>query len=1375
MQGTIQECVINAMERYQNKIAIEYGSKEESYSELNRNSENIANMLLKRKQKDNLVIGLLMNNKIHLIEGILGILRAGCIFVPLDVNHQEQRLRSMADYVDMDCVLYEDETEERFQKIFEGRTEIGLNIDSEELPIKQELSVVYHVDDPIYIFFTSGTTGVPKAILGKNKSLVHFVDWELNYLKLEKDLRVSQVTSAGFDAILRDIFITLCGGGTICIPQNRESILDEKRLGEWIEKSRINVLHCTPTLFRLVENERKAARRYEDLEYVMLAGEKINPSQLKGWYETQEKVKLVNLYGPSETTMVKTFYEIQKSDLGKKKIPIGKAMEGADIYLLDEQKQLCEQGQEGEIWIATDYMSHGYYHNEELTQEKFQMIQIGDNEPKLMYRTGDYGVQLKDSNYEYIGRKDRQIKVRGNRVELGEIEEVLSTYPGIEECIAYLEEDKTEEEVKYCKQCGITSKYDGVHIGADGICNVCREYSQYTQIIQNYFRPMHELKEKLISSKRKGKYDCILLYSGGKDSTYVLYQLVEMGVHVLAFVFDNGYISDTALENINRVVTECNVDCVIQKQENMDKVFAEGLKEECSVCLGCFRVLNTLSTQYAYEHGIPYIVNGLSRGQIFDVRLYDILHSGKQITVDALEEGIKEQRILYHAKKDYVSETLGDCMMIESDVLEQVELIDFYRYTDVTKDEIMNFLKSKSTFWSQPKDTGACSSNCLVNDVGIYVQRKKKGYDNYTFPNSWEVRLGHITLEESQKELEQNVNQEKVKSIMAQIGYEDFDEEETSKNLVSYYVSKEPIDEKKLYEYLSSKLPAYEVPSGIMQIDRIPITQNGKIDYDALPEVIIRKKAVAFRDDVELKVAKIWSELLDKSEFTRDDNFLTIGGHSLKIMTMVSKIYEAFEVELPLEVIFNNPVISKIAEYIRNSQSVQVEQITDIGKKEFYPLSSPQRRLFFIEEYDNVKTACHITNKYEIRGEVDEKKLEEALQKLIERHVTLRTHFKIINDEVVQVVEDKVDFKLEVYTNDNEEEVMNSCIKPFDIWKAPLFRAVLVKKEGGNNTFILDFHHLISDGKSVRIALRDVLAFYRKEPLPELPIRYVDYVEWYNKRYEENKDELEDYWFNVFANYQPGTRMAKDFIADDNRKYQGGNIVYELPESLVNDINQLATQSSTTIFILMFASFNILYSKLTAEEDIMIGSPIEGRKNEATKELIGMFVNMIAIRSFPEGTKMVSQYLEEMKQIIIGAFDHDEFPIESLIGKFVQDGIDVNEENFFDALFSMQYIDSLTEEGTGVLFNYQEENNLVEYENLRVVIYNYENRIFVSFVFSRDLYKESTVQNMLNDYVKVLEYVAKTPDMKIQDITIREEHLSEELEGTQDFDVTFQF
>src|SRR5262249_5471159 len=294
----------------------------------------------------------------------------------------------------------------------------------------------------------------------------------------------------------------------------------------------------------------------------------------------------------------------------------------------------------------------------------------------------------------------------------------------------------------------------------------------------------------------------LLLFSGGKDSTYVLHQLVDLGLRVMTFTFDNGFISKTALRNVEEITSELGIEHGTATRADQNKIFLLSLQQHKSVCNGCFRSLLDLSTELAHEQRIPTIVTWLSRGQIIDERLSWFYQQGIFDPAE-IEPKLTIGRRVYH-------ESGGN---IDLAAVDAVEVVDYYRYSEVTKDEIRDFLQRRSKFWSEPKDTGFCSSNCLINDVGVYVHTEERGYHNYEAPTRWEVRVGHLELAEANEELRPPVANARVKTMLAKIGYPDpADRAQLGKRLTAYYVSPGGTDQDALKAHVGRAVPEFLVP-----------------------------------------------------------------------------------------------------------------------------------------------------------------------------------------------------------------------------------------------------------------------------------------------------------------------------------------------------------------------------------------------------------------------------------------------------------------------------------------------------------------------------------------------------------------------------------
>lgn len=420
--------------------AVVGANRELSYAELEGWSNNIANLLLSQGITKGDVVALAMDNRFALVASLLGVLKAGGVFMPLDLSQPKARLAGMLEEVSPKVVLTSTSQ-------LSGATALVGDIpfsavDAEEdsddqrclLPrvkdsklenVSEHPGVERDGDEPCYVYFTSGSTGRPKAILGRLKGIDHFVSWEIETLGLGEDTRGSQLTSPVFDAFLRDVFVPLVAGGVLCVADGESSILTPAGLVHWLEEAKVTLVHTVPSLFRTLLAADLSVASLPNLGHVLLAGEPLLPSDVKRFAGVfGDRIQMVNLYGPSETTMVKLFYLVAAEDAERRSIPIGQAMPGARVLVLDEDLEVCDGGTVGEIYIRTPYRSLGYYGRPELTETVFVQNPHSEDADDKLYRTGDMGRVLDSGELEFLGRRDQQVKIRGVRVELSEIENV---------------------------------------------------------------------------------------------------------------------------------------------------------------------------------------------------------------------------------------------------------------------------------------------------------------------------------------------------------------------------------------------------------------------------------------------------------------------------------------------------------------------------------------------------------------------------------------------------------------------------------------------------------------------------------------------------------------------------------------------------------------------------------------------------------------------------------------------------------------------------------------------------------------------------------------------------------------------------------------
>ncbi len=1354
--NSIQAKINSALDKHSKNVAIEYLGQDITYEQLDKKSNAVANYLINMQIKQNEHIGVLTEDKYKSIYVILGILKANCIFVNLDFEYPSERLELMLSVSDTNIIFTD--KEEKAEKLFgnEDIKCINLNcIDDDENSVEIDS---YDGEDPIYIFFTSGTTGKPKGVLGKNKSLLHYIEWEIGKLNITEGCKVAQFTSQCHDPYLRDILVPLLIGGTICIPENKEVLLSSVKVGNWIEKSNINLIHCTPSFFKIINSNILSSNSFNSLKYILLAGEKIIPKDLKSWYECfSDRIQLVNLYGPTETTLAKTFYFIKPEDVDKNNIPVGKPIDGCRIAIMGKNDSMCVNGEIGEIIIRTPYRTCGYYKDDETNKKRFIPNPFGSMKDDIVYKTGDLGRILSDGNIELIGRKDRQIKIRGYRVEPEECEQYIVKYPDIKECAVIYKNRKDNKEVRKCVKCGIPSDYPGTKVDQNGICNYCNFYEQVKEKSNSYFKNMDALKNKFEKLRNPdSEYDCLFLYSGGKDSTYALCKLVEMNLRVLAFTFDNGFISEKALSNIKNVVKDLKVDHVCYSYENMKQIFVDGLNEESSVCNGCFKVLRILSTKLAYEKNIKAIVTGFSRGQIFDLRLYNILKQGIY-NLNDIQEKIFEQRVLYHSKEDYVTRRMKESEKVTADMLRKIELIDFYRYTGVKNEDIYKYLEENIDVWKSPKDTGACSSNCLINDLGIYAQKEKYGYDNYTFPRSWEVRVNHINLEDAHKEDESKINTSRLEDIMNKLDYHIDIKGNNIRNgeLVAYYTSDIDIKDSDIEKFAHKYLPEYMIPQEFIRIDKLTMTANGKTDYKALElrNDVIVNEYVAPRDEIERKLEKIWCRVLDREKVSIKDSFLKLGGSSLNIMSLISDIYEEFDIEILITDLFNNSTIEDIAMKIKNEKGYSIQK-SIVAPKEYYEASSTQKRMYTLSLLRNIGTAYNIPFSLILEGNIDINKIEKIFNKITERHESLRTSFYIINNKVVQKIHEKVDFKIN-YTEFDEEEIeikILDIIKPFNLSDNSLFRVTIAKLKEEKYLMLFDIHHIIADGASVNVIINEFKQLYEGIELEPLTIQYNDYSNWQkSNEFKEVLDKQQKYWVNKFKDNIISSDFPTDFPLKRKNAFSGDILEFNIDEKLTMNIRNIVNNNNSTIFTLLMSVYYLLIKKYTEANDITIGIPSSGRTNPVLNDQVGVFINTLPIRNKIMEDDEFKDFLDNTKDALNEGYLNQDYQLDMLIEKL---GISTGgiKNPLFNTIFVMQMEkNTITNIGDIKISPYKISNKTSKFP---ISLYAEEdnNKINFYFEYNDTVYRRETIEQFKTDYINLLYKVDNNIKSTIKEI-----------------------
>ncbi len=594
--------------------------------------------------------------------------------------------------------------------------------------------------------------------------------------------------------------------------------------------------------------------------------------------------------------------------------------------------------------------------------------------------------------------------------------------------------------------------------------------------------------------------------------------------------------------------------------------------------------------------------------------------------------------------------------------------------------------------------------------------------------------------------------------------------------LCAYWIpARDDGDETQLKRHLEGLCPPYMIPAHFVQLQSFPLTANGKLNKQALPEPVTVKKErfTPPRNLRERELASMWSQLLGiaPEEIGIFDNFFDLGGHSLKVTMLISKILRKFAVKIPLGIIFDQPTIASIAEVIGRSSSTGCKDIQPVEKMDYYPLSSAQSRLFFLQQFNEIGASYNMPFAVRINGQLDTGRVEAVFGSLIERHETLRTAFLAIDSQPVQRVLPAVAFSLQIFDatspddRDSKEleaqRIVHRFIAPFRLDQPPLMRMALIRMAGDDAVLLFDIHHIICDGTSGAILGHDFLRLYHGDELAPLDIQYKDYACWQRQLY--NSGEIaaqENYWSGVYDPQKkiPTLHLPLDFPRGETMSYQGDRFQFELEPELYQSFQALGRRYNATLYMNLLAAFNVLLHKYTADEDIIVGCAVAGRDREDLQKILGMFINILPMRNFPSGGKSYTAFLQEVGNHVIQAFENQEFPFERLIGNLKSRlDNDPSRHPLYVVDFTLQNFGQAEEYQLDVtVVPFQMENKTSKLD-MNLMAYEREDRIRFSLEYCSGLFRRETIEKMAAYLIKIIGIVSGDPDILLKDIQLLEE------------------
>jgi amino acid adenylation domain-containing protein len=601
-----------------------------------------------------------------------------------------------------------------------------------------------------------------------------------------------------------------------------------------------------------------------------------------------------------------------------------------------------------------------------------------------------------------------------------------------------------------------------------------------------------------------------------------------------------------------------------------------------------------------------------------------------------------------------------------------------------------------------------------------------------------------------------------------------------SKHLVAYLRADgaSAPSSQELRAFVRAKLPDYMVPLGFVVLDALPLSPNGKVDRQALPDAKLTRPEseagfVAPRTPTEERVAEVWANVLGIERVGVQDNFFDLGGHSLLGTQIISRLTQAFQVDLPLRRLFETPTVAGLAESIDvacRSDRRPLPPLQRAPRDGPLPLSFAQQRLWFLDRFEPGSPFYNIPAAARLIGELDVAALERSLVEIIRRHEILRTTFREVDGQPGQVIAPELPVALRVLDLSNlpaaerEAEPLRLARTearwPFDLARGPLLRVTLMKLAPQEHVILLVMHHIVSDGWSMGVFYRELTALYqgfatgRPAPLPAVPVQYADYAVWQRDRLRgETLEKQLAYWKERLAGAPAALELPTDRPRPPVQTVRGATEPLLISKDLLSRVKALCQGTGSTPFMVLLAAFQAVLFRYSGQEDLCVGTPIAGRTRPELEGLIGFFVNTLVLRADLSGNPTFLELLARVRETALGAYAHQDLPFEMLV-EALQPQRDLSRTPLFQVMFSLQNTPLPSVDLPGLRFSPIEADSGTAKFDLSLFLTETEQGLVGTLEYNTDLFEVATVRRLLGHFQHLIHAAVTDPAQRLSELPL---------------------
>ena len=1241
-EATLPELLARQAARSPQAPAVVYAGRQLTYRELDQRSNRLARALLARGIGPETTVGLCLPRSFELVVALLGVLKAGAAYVPLDPDHPAQRLAIMVEDAAPACILTDLATAAVLSGLpADGPAAAVLVLDEpgtaaaigayDSEPVEAVgRPVLLHPDHPAYVIFTSGSTGRPKGVTVSHRAIVNRLEWMQAQFGLQADDRVLQKTPFGFDVSVWEFFWPLIQGAVLVLAEPGGH-RDPGYLAAVIRDERITTAHFVPSmLHEFLSGD--GARHCTGLCRVVCSGEELTAALRDRYFQTL-RAPLFNLYGPTEAAVDVTWWECDPAHRPPA-VPIGRPVWNTRCYVLDQALRPVPAGVAGELYLAGTQLARGYAGRAGLTAERFVADPYGPPGAR-MYRTGDLARWDEAGHLGYLGRADDQVKIRGVRVEPAEVGAALAGHPAVEHSVVTVREDRPGDQrlvayvvprrrtapgVRAHLELDRAGELDGLarHVLANGMVVVGRNQAE----IDFLHREIFERREYL-SGGLEIPPDAVVFDVGAHVGMFSLF-VSSCAPDATVYAFEpipelhRELSANTKLNGVNAHVFRCGM-----------------AREPGRAVFTYYPHVSMLSGRFAAQSEALALVNAYTATQV---------DGAEAAAVGGELADLAARRLAERHEVDCELRTVSE--VIDSQGVERIDLLKI----DAEKSELEILRGVRAEHWPRIRQVVAevhDESGRLAEVTGLLA---RAGFRVRTRVDRTMAAGGLVTVHAAREAAAPGPHGAQLHGHVEQRWFD------------------AAVLKADLGVFLRGLLPEALVPGDFVFLDALPLSPSGKVDRAALPAPGPEgpRSGRRPRDWREELLCGLFAEVLGVDRVGIDDGFFDLGGHSLLAARLTGRIRSSLGAEVSLRDVFDAPTAAGLA--ARCGAASRRTPIRAFERGPEAPVSFGQRGLWIADTVAGPDATYNIPVALRLLGDVDINALRTAFRDVAVRHESLRTVIRLVDGEPLQRTlppDDAVPLlrfeHAQVPAEDLDGMVAQAAGQVFDLSADLPIHGWVFSTGPDQHVLLLLMHHIAADGWSLRPLLADLGTAYaarrtgRAPQWTDLPVQYADYALWQRELLGDPQDPDSalaghlDYWRRQLAGLAPELPLALDRPRPEEPSRRGENVEFTVPAELHAGLAAAARECQVTMFMLMQSALAVLLYRMGAGPDVPLGTVTAGRGDDALGDLVGLFVNTLVLRCDLSGDPTLRELVARVRETDLAAFAHQDLPFELLV------------------------------------------------------------------------------------------------------------------------------